>query len=172
MMSVRRVFSLERRLVLKWALLVVVAGIAVALDLWTKHLAEERLVLGELHKVFSFFYLERTVNDGAAFGLMGGNRTLIIVANVVAMLIVLAYVFMERRPVLAGIAGGMVIGGSLGNNVQRLSGEGLVTDFLKFPHWPNFNVADVFIDAGIAVIVLGLLVEVVRAWRARRQDAT
>jgi signal peptidase II len=162
--------SLDRRLVLKWSLLVAMSGAAVVIDLWTKHLAEQRLVMGELHKVLSFFYLERTANDGAAFGLLGGNRTLVIIANIVAMLIVLAYVFMERRPILAGIAGGMVIGGSLGNNIQRLSGEGLVTDFMKFPHWPNFNMADVFIDAGIAVIVLGLLVEAVRAWRARRRD--
>lgn len=160
----------DRRFAVKWSLLGVVAGIAIAIDLWTKHLAEERLVLGELDKILPFFYLQRTANDGVAFGLLGGNRTLIVVANVVAIIVVLAYVAMERRLLLGGIAGGMVIGGSIGNMVQRFGGDGLVTDFMKFPHWPNFNMADVFIDVGIAIIVLGLLVEAVRAWRAGRRD--
>jgi signal peptidase II len=159
----------RRRTIIKWSLFVVVAAIALGLDLLTKHLAEQNLVLGETDKILSFFYLERTANDGVAFGLLGGNTALIIVANVVALLVVALYAFMERRVFLAGIAGGAVIGGSLGNMVQRITGDGHVTDFLKFPHWPNFNLADVFIDAGIAVIVLGLIVEAVRAWRAGRQ---
>lgn len=168
MASLSAFLSRNRSSVLKWSLLVVVLGAALAVDLWTKHLAEIRLVMGEVDEVLPFFYLQRTANDGAAFGLFGGSRAFIIVANVVAMLIVAVYVALEHRPVLGGIAGGMVIGGSLGNFVQRLSGDGHVTDFLKFPHWPNFNMADVFIDVGIAVIVLGLLVHAVKAWRAGR----
>lgn len=169
MKSLRTAFTFDRRFVLKWSLLVVVLGIAVAIDLWTKHLAEQRLVMGELREVLPFLYLQRTANDGVAFGLLGGSTTLIVIANIVAMLIVAFYVAVERRPLLGGIAGGMVMGGSLGNLVQRLTGDGHVTDFLKFPHWPNFNMADVFIDVGIAAIVLGLLVEAVRAWKAGRR---
>jgi signal peptidase II len=156
----------------KWSLLVIVIGIALAIDLVTKHLAQQRLVLGETHKILPFFYIERTANNGVAFGLMGGSTTLIIIANVVALLVVGLYVAFERRVLLAGIAGGMVVGGSLGNMIQRLSGEGHVTDFLKFPHWPNFNMADVFIDAGIAVIFIGLVLEAFRAWRTGRQAPT
>ncbi|OFW61029.1 MAG: signal peptidase II [Actinobacteria bacterium RBG_16_64_13] len=157
---------------LKWSLLVVVIGITLAIDLVTKHLAEQRLVLGETDKILPFFYLQRTANDGVAFGLLGGNTTIIIIANVVALLVVGAYVAFERRVLLAAIAGGAVVGGSLGNMVQRLSGDGHVTDFLKFPHWPNFNMADVFIDAGIACIFLGLVLEAVRTWRSGHQAPT
>lgn len=159
----------RRRTIVKWSLFVVVAAAALCLDLWTKHLAEQNLVLGETNKILPFFYLERTANDGVAFGLLGGKSALIVIANFVALLVVATYVFVERRPILAGIAGGMVVGGSVGNLVQRLAGDGHVTDFLMFPHWPNFNLADVFIDGGIAVIVLGLIVEAVRLWRAGRQ---
>lgn len=158
-----------RRTAIKWSLFAVVAAVAVGLDLLTKHLAEQNLTLGETTKVLPFFYLERTANDGVAFGLLGGKSALIVIANIVALLVVGTYVFVERRPLLAGIAGGMVAGGSVGNLVQRLAGEGHVTDFLMFPHWPNFNLADVFIDGGIAVIVLGLIVEAVRLWRAGRR---
>jgi signal peptidase II len=143
-------------------------GVALAIDLVTKHLAETRLPEGELREVLPFLYLQRTANDGVAFGMLGGNTALIVVANVVALLVVAAYVFFERRPVLGGLAGGAVVGGSLGNMVQRLVGDGHVTDFLKFPHWPNFNAADVFIDAGLAAVVIGFIVEAVRVWRAKK----
>jgi signal peptidase II len=144
-------------------------GVALAVDLVTKHLAEARLPEGELREVLPFLYLQRTANDGVAFGLLGGSTTLIIVANVIALLVVTAYVFFERRPILAGIAGGAIVGGSLGNMIQRLVGDGHVTDFLKFPHWPNFNAADVFIDAGLAAVVIGFIVEAARLWRARKR---
>ncbi len=160
---------LWRRTLLKWSLFVGMLGLALAVDLVTKHLAEARLPEGELREVLPFLYLQRTANDGVAFGMLGGSTTLIIVANVIALLVVTSYVFFERRPILAGIAGGAIVGGSLGNMIQRLVGDGHVTDFLKFPHWPNFNAADVFIDAGLAAVVVGFIVEAIRLWRARKR---
>jgi signal peptidase II len=159
------------RSLVKWSVLVLAFGVALALDLVTKHLAEQHLVLGDTHRVLPFFSLERTANNGVAFGLLGGSTTLIVIANVVALLVVAGYVAFEKHALLAGIAGGAVMGGSVGNMIQRISGDRLVTDFMKFPHWPNFNMADVFIDAGIAAIFLGLLVEVVLAWKRGRPRA-
>ncbi len=160
----------ERRS-LKWSLFAGVLAVGLAIDLVTKHLAESRLVLGETHEVLSFLHLQLTHNDGVAFGMLGGNTALIVVANVVALLVVAGYVLMERRPWLGGICGGMIVGGSLGNMIQRVAGEGHVTDFLKFPHWPNFNAADVFIDVGLAAVVIGAIAEVIGAWRAKKRGA-
>jgi signal peptidase II len=165
----------RRRLVprswLKWSVLVVAFAVALALDLVTKHLADQHLILGQTHRILPFFSLERTANNGVAFGLLGGSTALIVVANVVALLVVAGYVAFEKHALLAGIAGGAVMGGSVGNMIQRVSGDRLVTDFMKFPHWPNFNMADVFIDAGIAAIFLGVVVEVVLAWKRGRPRA-
>ncbi len=159
----------RRRTILKWSLLIVLAAIALAIDLLTKNMAEQHLVLGESRKILPFLYLERTVNSGVAFGLLSGKGALIIVANVVALAVVVFYVTMERRYLLAAVAGGLIIGGALGNLYQRVTADGRVTDFLKFPHWPNFNMADVFVDVGIAIIFIGLIVEMVRVWRAGRR---
>jgi signal peptidase II len=159
----------RRRVILKWSLLAGVAAICVALGLWTTYLVEQRLVIGEVRQILPFLSLQRSSNSGVAFGLLGGRGTVILAANVVAILVVLVYVHMERRAVLAGIAGGLIIGGSLGNIVQRLTGDGQVTDFLKFPYWPNYNLPDVFIFVGIAVVFLGLIVEAVRVLRAGRE---
>lgn len=158
----------ERR-TLKWSLVAVVLVIALAIDLVSKHFADSRLVMGESRDVLPGLSLQLTHNDGVAFGMLGGSTALIVVANVLALLIVVMYVLMERRAVFAGIAGGMIIGGSLGNMVQRITGDGTVTDFLRFPHWPNFNAADVFIDVGLALVVIGMLVELVQSWRAKRR---
>jgi signal peptidase II len=156
---------------LKWSLFLGVLAVALAIDLVTKHLADGRLVAGESHDVLPFLSLELTHNNGVAFGMLGGSTALIVVANVLALLVVFAYVLLEHRAVLAGIAGGMVVGGSLGNMIQRIAGDGHVTDFLKFPHWPNFNAADIFIDVGLAVVVIGLIVELVKAWHTKRREA-
>lgn len=159
----------RRRTILKWTVLVVVLAVALVIDLVTKRIAEQNLVLGEVHQILAFFALQRTANTGVAFGLLRGGGAVIIAVNILAMLIVLFYVFAERRPILGGVSGGLIIGGSLGNLVQRIS-AGQVTDFLKFPYWPNFNMADVFLVVGIAAIFLGLVVESVRVYKAANRE--
>lgn len=171
MRSRLRAYVPRGRRVLKWSLFGGVLAVALAIDLVTKHLADSRLALGEVDELLPFLQLQLTHNDGVAFGMLGGSTALIVVANVVALLVVCGYVLLERRPVLGGIAGGMIVGGSLGNMIQRLVGDGHVTDFLKFPHWPNFNAADVFIDAGLAVVVIGMVVESIRVWRAKKRES-
>jgi signal peptidase II len=156
---------------IKWSLLVLVTGICTALALWTTYLVEQRLVLGEVRQILPFLSLQRSANSGVAFGLLGGRLAIILPANAIAIAVVLVYVHMERHAVLAGIAGGLIIGGSLGNIVQRFTGDGHVTDFLKFPYWPNFNLPDVFIVLGIALVFLGLIVEGIRVLRSGQQTS-
>ncbi len=55
-----------------------------------------------------------------------------------------------RHPVLP-VALGLVLGGSLGNLLDRVR-LGHVTDFLDFRYWPAFNLADVFIVVGVAIL--------------------
>ena len=45
----------------------------------------------------------------------------------------------------------MLLGGALGNIIDRLR-DGAVTDFVKLPHWPAFNVADSAITVGVVVL--------------------
>ena len=158
----------DRRL-LKWGLFAGVLAVALTVDLVTKHLADSRLVLGETRELLPFLSLQLTHNDGVAFGMLGGNTALIVVANIIALAVVSGYVLLERRPWLGGICGGAIVGGSLGNMVQRIAGDGHVTDFLKFPNWPNFNAADVFIDAGLAAVVIGMVADIIIARRAKKR---
>jgi signal peptidase II len=50
----------------------------------------------------------------------------------------------------------LLVAGSLGNLMDRLL-RGSVTDFLRIPHWPAFNLADIFIVTGVLILVKSLI---------------
>ncbi|MGR3435102.1 MAG: signal peptidase II [Shimia sp.] len=96
-------------------------------------------------------------NDGVAFGLLGGIGPWVLVglASVIVAWLVVAMLRAAQRQ--EAVAYGAVIGGAIGNVVDRLR-HGAVTDFLDLHvgawHWPAFNLADVAIVCGIAGIAL------------------
>ena len=64
------------------------------------------------------------------------------------------FVLNAGRP-LVWLPTGLLLGGALGNVFDRVR-DGAVTDFLKLPHWPAFNVADMAITAGVVALVVSL----------------
>lgn len=118
----------------------------------------------DLVTVLPVFNLVLTWNRGVSFGLFnGGGETLLFA--VVAAAIVAALVWWLSRAGTRGLqlAIGLVIGGAVGNIVDRLA-RGAVVDFLDFHvgtlHWFAFNVADTAICLGVFFIALdGLLGE-------------
>lgn len=134
-----------------------VTVIGLALDQVTKRIAEARMPLGRVYELLPFLALQRTQNSGVSFGMLSGQTWLIAVATVVAVIVVLAFIWMEKRPVAAGVAGGLVLAGTFGNNVVDRLRQGYVTDFIKLPHWPNFNVADILLVAGVGLLILLLI---------------
>jgi signal peptidase II len=91
-------------------------------------------------------------NTGVAFGAFSGGG-LVVVALVAGALAALLFYFVthvERR--LVWLPTGLLLGGSLGNIIDRVR-DGAVTDFIKVPHWPAFNVADVAITLGVLTLL-------------------
>lgn len=130
----------------------------VALDQATKHWALQALADGPTDLVGSL-RLKLAFNDSAAFSLGGGRTTLIALAGVgVAAVIVHMGLRADRRLWAMGL--GVVLGGALGNLVDRAlrSGEGFlgghVVDFIDLQWWPVFNVADAALWAGIGLLLL------------------
>ena len=98
-------------------------------------------------------------NTGAAFGILEGAGPLLIVTGVVGVALIAVYLFnpgMASPLVRAGLA--LMLGGAIGNLIDR-AGDGKVTDFIKFPEWPAFNVADSAITIGVIILVWALVTQ-------------
>ena len=140
-------------------LLAVAAGV-LALDVVTKLLAVAQLTDREPISLLGGLLTLRLVrNPGAAFGMAQG---LTIVFTCVALGVVVVILRVARRLQSSwwAVALGLVLGGALGNLLDRLlrspgPGRGHVVDFLELPRWPVFNLADSAIVVA-AVLMVGL----------------
>jgi signal peptidase II len=142
-----------------WPSLVLAAAWLIV-DQWSKHWAVNELTDRDVDVVGSL-RLNLHYNSGMAFGRGTGLGPVI---GVVALFVVVGMVVSlrrsESRVSAAGV--GLVIGGALGNVCDRLfRGEGwfrgAVVDFIDLQWFPIFNVADIGIDVGAGLLILGTL---------------
>ncbi|NPV09860.1 MAG: signal peptidase II [Anaerolineae bacterium] len=105
----------------------------------------------------NWFTLTYIHNSGAAFGLLPEGGLLFALVKV-AVVIGLT-IWYDRLPVqhfLVRLSIGMIMGGALGNLVDRLT-TGYVVDFIHLHFWPIFNVADSSVSVGVTILAVYLL---------------
>jgi signal peptidase II len=167
------------------------AALGVGLDLWTKHAIFRWRGLPRAGNVYWLiehrFGIETSVNPGALFGMGAGFWPLFAVLSVLALVGIIAWLFVFRAAAdrWINVALGLVSGGILGNLYDRLGlwdTTGLLPELqhgvrdwilfvwpeikLKiFNPWPNFNIAD-------SLLVTGAIMLVVHAflWGGERQE--
>lgn len=136
------------------------AAVIIVGDLVTKAIIRARLDRGDAWPDPDWnVRIVHFTNTGAAFGILEGAGPLLIVASVVGVALILVYLFnpgMASPLVRAGLA--LMLGGAIGNLIDR-AGDGKVTDFIKFPEWPAFNVADSAITIGVIILVWALVTQ-------------
>jgi len=137
------------------------ALLLLAVDQATKLWAAGTLDYGMPVAVLPFFNLTLVHNTGAAFSFLadagGWQRVFFIVVSGVVSLVLAVWLWrLPRDARLLGIALALVLGGALGNLVDRVA-YGYVIDFLDFHaagwHWPAFNVADSAISCGVVLLL-------------------
>jgi signal peptidase II len=133
-----------------WAL--AVAAAVVVLDQLTKALVRSSLALGDERHVLPGLKLQRAANHGVAFSLAFGGEALTVALIAVVLAGLVAYFLRHREAPLLWLASGLIAGGAVGNLLDRLR-YGAVTDFVKLPLWPAFNVADAAITVGVLVLI-------------------
>ena len=147
----------RRRAAAHWWRFGILALLALVLDQVAKVVVRMSLEPRESIEVFPGFSFSRVSNEGIAFGLFPGRQAIVAVLTVVALsAIAIALAGLVARNATVAAGAGLLVGGSLGNLVDRLA-HGAVTDFFDFARWPAFNLADCAITIGAALIVLGLL---------------
>ncbi len=135
----------------------IAAAIAIALDQLTKYWVVQAMMLQESvplwEGVFHFTYV---LNEGAAFSLFSDNggwlRWLSLIVSIGLAALALLGPPMTRWEQWGF---GFILGGALGNGIDRFA-SGAVVDFLDFRliRFPIFNLADVFINVGIACLMI------------------
>ena len=146
--------------------------LAVAADQWVKQLVEARLPMQEKIDVLPFLALFRTYNTGVAFSMFASIGDLGLIAISAAVILFVLYLAVRTAPgqVIARTGFALIIGGAIGNIVDRLL-FGHVIDYVLFhtPVWSFavFNLADALITVGAGLVIL----EELLVWRKERRGA-
>ena len=154
------------------------ALLVVLLDQLTKTLVIDRFMLGDSLAITPYFNLVRAHNAGAAFSFLndasGWQRWFFVAVGLVASGIIVWMIRSNPGQKLFCFAVSMILGGALGNVIDRLL-HGHVVDFLQFRfalleplfrggYFPSFNIADAAITAGAVGLILD---EILRVRRGR-----
>lgn len=122
-------------------------------DIATKSLASEHLGQGRAVDLPLGARLVHGENTGVAFGLFAdAGAVVLLIALLGAVGLGLVLWLHADRPA-ASPAVGLLAGGAIANLVDR-AGDKAVTDFIDLGAWPTFNLADVAITLGVALLVL------------------
>jgi signal peptidase II len=126
--------------------------LVIVLDQTTKALVRSSVALGDRDAIFPGVELVHVRNEGVAFSRFSGGGTLVAVIVGAALLALVAYFVTHLDKPMVWLPTGMLLGGALGNVIDRIR-DGAVTDFIKLPGWPAFNVADISITFGVLVLL-------------------
>ena len=130
---------------------------------------EEPLII--INKVFRFTYVE---NDGAAFGSFSDKPWIFMIASTLLIVGLLAYLVKFRpESMLACISIAMIIGGGIGNMIDRVR-LGYVIDFLDFYAFGSlwtwvFNFADAFVCVGCGLMFIWCITSMIQESKAEKQ---
>ena len=145
--------------ILRRAPLLGVAGLVVLVDQATKLLAASQLADGRIVQLLPGLINGQLVhNTGAAFSLLRGATPLLALLSLVVVIAVLVWLWRQQRlPIWQGLAVGFLLGGSLGNGLDRWR-LGYVVDFLALVpiDFPIFNPADVAINLAVICFAVDL----------------
>ena len=152
-----------------------IAVAAVAIDQWVKRLVENGMSLHEQVDLMPFLALYHARNTGIAFSLLAdfGDVGLVLVALVVIVVVLALAARTTDRQVLARAGFALVVGGAVGNLIDRAT-LGYVIDYILFhtPVWSFaiFNLADAFITVGAGLVLLQEFVDWRRDGKTREPE--
>lgn len=160
---------------------IIVLGIF--LDQLTKFFVQKYMDLLEtIPLIKGFLHITYTTNDGAAFGMMDdpSQRWIFLVISSVAIVAFMVYLYLgHAENMLYGVSIAMVVSGGIGNMIDRLgfgfyvnpnTGMGEVIDFIDFRGIWNaiFNGADSFVCVGAGLLILALVIDLVKEYKAEK----
>lgn len=136
-----------------WTRAGLVLAAVLLVDQATKAFVRRDVALGSEDPVFPLVKLVHLRNRGVAFGAFENSTALVVLLIAAAVGALLVYFATHLQRPLVWLPTGLLAGGAIGNVLDRVR-EGYVTDFVKLPSWPAFNVADTAITFGVLALLL------------------
>ncbi len=136
-----------------------IAIIIILIDQFTKWLVVANMELGESIRIIDgFFYLTSHRNSGAAWGILQGQMLFFYIVTVIFIAVAVYYMQKyARNNKLLGVSLGIILGGAIGNFIDRIFRQEVV-DFFNFYifnyNFPIFNIADSALTVGVILIVI------------------
>ena len=137
------------------------AAVLVVIDQLIKHWATAALLpVGNMDLLPGIVELRYCLNDGMAFSMLAGKQGLLIGVTSVMLVAVLVMLFVRKMPLAERIAWTLVLGGGVGNLIDR-GLNGVVVDYINvlFMHFAIFNFADICVCVGVGLLMLVLLLD-------------
>ena len=153
--------------------------VTVFLDQLTKYLTVLHLKPIDTYPIIEdVFHLTYVENTGAAFGMMKDARWIFMIVSSVAIIGILGYmayrVYVKKNPLhwMESLSLSLIVGGGIGNMIDRTM-LGYVVDMIdcRFIDFAVFNVADSFVCIGAGLMLLHLIVQTVKEYRAKGESA-
>ena len=134
-------------------------AILVALDQVVKYLIKTNLAVGEEHSIIpNVLSLTHLKNDGAAWSILAGNQLFLIIITIIALGVLGWFYFDKQNQRFYPLGLTLMIAGTIGNFIDRLIYHNVVDMFqLDFINFPIFNVADMCLTVGVAIVLLAII---------------
>ncbi|WP_071395406.1 signal peptidase II [Bacillus tuaregi] len=142
----------------------IIALLAIIVDQWTKWLIVKNMELGErITVVENFLYITSHRNRGAAWGILQGQMWFFYVITVVVIIAIIYYLKKsEMESPLFKFSLALMLGGAIGNFIDRVFRQEVVDFIHTYPfgyNFPIFNVADSALVIGVAILIIYMLLE-------------
>lgn len=147
--------------------------ILLIIDIISKLVIKNLLNLYESIKVIpNFFYLTYVKNEGAAFSILEGKQTILIILAICILIYLFNYLKKEKLDNYKVIYYSLLISGIFGNLIDRIVYNSVI-DFLDFKifgyDYPIFNLADTFIVVGVILIIIEIIRKDLYEFRSNRK---
>lgn len=141
-------------------MILILSLIFLIVDQISKILVVKFLDLNSVTVIKNFFYLTYTNNTGAAFSILTDKRIFLVLVGIIIIILLIYYLKKHQiKSTINKIAFALVIGGSLGNLIDRII-RGSVVDFIDIKifsyNFPIFNLADTFITIGVLLLLINI----------------
>lgn len=134
---------------------VALGAAVVGVDQLTKATVAAGIAPGTEKSLLPGVHLVHVHNTGVAFGVLSGGGAIVLICTLLALAALIVYFVLHPGRRGLWVPTGLLLGGAIGNLIDRLL-HGSVTDWIKLPDWPAFNVADIAITFGVIALVLVL----------------